>query len=397
MFRRSFAGITNRNYLYGICLTSLATFVLTTFLVSPPVQMLGSSCASSRKVHFGSLSTAERLALLSELSGENYANTSCDREPWRAVYDQTSVEIIIGSYDRPQELRSVLLALQTFVTDEFLASVLTLGSEEYHSLAYTMLATQFPQHTFFVRNTTNYFELLANAVSKSPATNFVIMSDDTTFIRPCSLRKFATLQNLLETDLSVKFSVQLRISSRDPRPGIFADFLPTWGLPYAHIVDCSPSLGLHNPNGKSFFSCCYDRQIDGSIFTARTLEIELKGLHGSLMPTHPGELEGFWMASTRAGKWKDLTIIPVDRLVLNSGLSLGTVRTDRRSHETNEDIARREDIRALNTQAYLEDCYFQPIPPGILLDLDATHVSVEATLDNSTRCTNVARLLDEAR
>lgn len=289
---------------------------------------------------------------------------SCPQAPlWREFRASSSVEFIIGSKDRPQQLRNALRGLATFIhpSENTRATILILATNELYASAYTHLQTRYEEHLFIWRGVDSYFDDVRRAVQESTATNFVIMSDDTLFFRPCDIRSFASLQNMLEQDsLRTKISVQLRASSRDVRPPSIAHFLPKEGLPYAHLINCT--RGLWN----TFYSSCYDRQIDGAMFTRATLQGELQNLKAFAIPGHPGELEGLWMNWAEMASWIDLTIIPVDRVVMNVGLALGTVRADRESLEKNlthnaltRDQAARDILQGCFWEVARMDEYFQ--------------------------------------
>ena len=324
------------------------------------------------------LSSIDRLRALSDLSGKRgNGNDLCSAEVWGPEYAETSVKFLIASFDRPQELRRVLVALDAFVLGHYSVNVFFLASEDIFSQAYELLRRQFPSHKFQKRTEDNYFSLLRESVTSSNDTNFVIMSDDTVFIRPIDIRKLATLQNILSVDPNVKYSVQLRSSSRDKRPDILASFLPAWGLPYVQVVNCSRILRRHDTSSPDFASCCYDRHIDGAMFTRQNIEAEFDTLEQSARPTHPGSLEGNWMAITDTSSWEELAIFPPDRVVMNIGLDFGTVRDDRKFIESEGDIHHSAAARLLGAKNLLRGCYLDPPPLGYYLQIDQTHGSVE--------------------
>lgn len=326
------------------------------------------------------MSTVEKLHALSELSAIRRNKDDVQECIWLSTYEETSVEFLIGTFDRPQELRRVLLALDTFVVEQYLVTVLFLASEDFQGKAYQSLIREFPSHKFVNRTTDNYFSLLRESIALSEATNFVIMSDDTVFIRPSHVRRLATLQNMLSVDTDVKYSVQLRSSSRDSRPEILAELLPTWGLPYVQVVNCSRVFRRFDTTNPDFGSCCYDRQIDGAMFTRKTIASEFDALEQFSPPTHPGELEGKWMQMTEHATWVDLTIFPSDRVVMNVGLGYGTVRDDRKHLEQKDQIESSAKNRREGAHALLRGCHLEQPPLGSYLQIDATHGSVESHL-----------------
>ena len=321
-----------------------------------------------------------RISFLSQLSALRREN-QCGDTHWLPTYGNTSVEFLIGSFDRAQELRVVLRSLEVFVTEAYSVTVLYLGSHDDHVDAYELLSKEYPQHRFLRRSQSDYFQKLRQAIFTSSATNFVILSDDTMFFRSCAIRKFATLQNLLESDLMIRYSVQLRAATRDPHPDILEELLPTWGLPYVNVVNCSRSLGHWNPVGEKFFTCCYDRQIDGAMFTRRTLEREMSDLQKYKEPNHPGDLEGFWMELAGGADWTDLTIFPVDRVLMNAGMSLGTVRDDRKHLEDPGLLDIKDGERETAAKAFLDGCFLQPPPFHKYLEYDKTHGSFQMPLE----------------
>ena len=125
----------------------------------------------------------------------------------------------------------------------------------------------------------------------------------------------------------------------------------------------------------SFFSCCYDRQIDGALFTRATLTKELDSLKTYSVPTNPGELEGFWMTWAERATWTDLTIIPVDRVLMNAGLGLGTVRQERESLE--KDLKANAMQREEAAKDMLNGCFHEAKTLDVYLKSDVTHDSFE--------------------
>lgn len=290
---------------------------------------------------------------------------------WQQLHTATIVEFIFASFDRPQSLHNSLKALETFVprSSSVQVSILFVASTDLFADSYKLIEQQFTPFHFFRRNEFNYFELLQRIVQKSRATNFVIMSDDTVLFRPCDILGFGTLQSMLEQGLgNTKVTVQLRISSRDVRPPVVANMLPTWGLPYAHVVNCT--RGLWNVS----FSSCYDRHIDGAMLTRSVIEEELSALKEYKEPSHPGELEGFWMEWAVRAWWSDLTVIPVDRVLMNAGMNLGTVRKDREDLEKN--ISANMDTRVQAATEVLAGCFPELLEPDAYLKADVTHGSV---------------------
>mmetsp|Transcript_9299 Transcript_9299/g.42337 ORF Transcript_9299/g.42337 Transcript_9299/m.42337 type:complete len:395 (-) Transcript_9299:302-1486(-) len=309
-------------------------------------------------------------AMSAEIQGDRVA-------PWRSTYDKTSVEFVIGTFDRPHELHRCLRALQLFVEGDFFATVIYLGSSDPVINAYEHVSRIFPHCIFMRRNTSNYFHKLLQTIQSSRATNFVIMSDDTIFFRASFIRKYATLQNMLETDLNARYSVQLRVSSRDNKPPLLASLLPSWGLPYSQVVDCTRNLSRSLLGTETFFTCCYDRQIDGSMFTRRTFENEMLAL-GEKMPANPGDLEGLWMQFCQSNSnWVDFTIFPVDRLLMNAGMALTTVRKDREHLEDNN-VGDAVLLREQAVATYMRGCFLETATPDAYLMVDQTHGAVQS-------------------
>lgn len=371
--------IISVTFIASLLLTPCNVVEATNRHVSTHVSFQDAICEQVKPLEITpNLSSLERLRTLSDLSGKRgIRNGLCYAEVWGPGYAETSVKFLIASYDRPQELRRVLVALDAFVLGEYSVDVFFLASEDVFSQAYKLLSRQFPLHMFQKRTEDDFFSLLRESVTSSNDTNFIIMSDDTVFIRPIDVRKLATLQNMLSVDPNVKYSVQLRSSSRDKRPEILASFLPAWGLPYVQVVNCSRILRHHDLSSPGFASCCYDRQIDGAMFTRQNIETEFDTLEQSARPTHPGSLEANWMAVTETASWEDLTIFPSDRVVMNVGLGYGTVRDDRKYIESQEDIRHSAAARLLGAKNLLRGCYLDPPPLGYYLEVDQTHGSVE--------------------
>lgn len=372
---------TLKQPLFAICLLScLSTWLFKTpadrGLSVPPQRkrmsgLLHKMSASPCRRDFERLNEAAQVAALESTSRFDNVDR-CTELLWRQEHAATSVEILIASKDRPQELRNTLLTLLTFVQGvrSVRVTVLFSASSGLFASAYMRVQELFEGFTYVERGEEDYFEKLHNTVRKSPATNFVIMSDDTNFFRSCDIRGFATLQNLLEHNISrTRISVQLRASSRDERPPALGQILPSWGMPHSHILNCTRGLW------DSFFSSCYDRQIDGAMFTRATLTRELDDLKTFRIPSHPGELEGNWIDWASSATWRDLTIIPVDRVLMNVGLGIGTVRKDREGLEKN--LKKNYIDREEAAQDILNDCFREVKMPDAYFKSDTTHDSFE--------------------
>ena len=311
---------------------------------------------------------------LKDISSLNDRNSDC-REVFADMYDRASVHFIIGTHDRPLQLNETLESLQTFVTDasrSVRVTILLSSSSVVIQAAYDLIRNHNSQHEFLLKSDGNYFSTLQHVVQTSTATNFVIMSDDTTFFRETKILKFATLQNVLSAYFSdVRFTVQLRVSSRDSRPELIGEALPTEFLPHAQVTDCSRKLRRSNPRTGTFFVVCYDRHIDGFMITKSVLETELAQLE-PFNPSNPGILEAVWIELSYNYTGLDYAIFPVDRTVANTGMNLATVRVDRQNATTvQSEQAHRVDI----AEKLIQGCSLSPVAPGFWLNLDAIQVS----------------------
>ena len=312
-------------------------------------------------------------ASLEDISSLNSWKSDCQEVS--IAYGRASVHFIIGTHDRPLQLNETLESLHTFVTDGTLrarVTVLQSSSDAVIQAAYNLVRDHNPKHKFLLKNDTNYFSTLKHVVRTSNATNFVIMSDDITFFRETKILKFATLQNVLSAYFhDVRFTVQLRISSRDNRPELIGEALPTDFLPHAQITDCSRKLHRSKPGSAFFFPVCYDRNIDGFMMTKSVLETELAQLD-RFNPPNPGLLEAVWIETSYNYTGLDYAIFPIDRTVANTGMNLASVRVDRQRAETIElEKADRVDI----AQKLIQGCSLVPVAPGFWLNLDAIQVN----------------------
>ena len=167
------------------------------------------------------------------------------------MYDRASVHFVIGTHDRPLQLNETLESLETFVTDasrRVKVTILQSSSSTVIQAAYDLVRNHNSKHEFLLKSDSNYFSTLKHVVQTSAATNFVIMSDDTTFFRETKILKFATIQNVLSAYFpDVRFTVQLRVSSRDNRPELIGEALPTDFLPHVQVTDCSVKTAQKQP------------------------------------------------------------------------------------------------------------------------------------------------------
>lgn len=388
------SGYNMSRSLFLALVASVAAFILATtrtlFVSSPSLRIFSDDealfCSTGQNAAFfdpfaKNISATERLVALSSLDTVNNDVRCRFEEAWRASQQKTTVEFLIGSFDRPQELRNVLVSMEKFLIGNYRTTALFLGSDDIFLQAYHALSLEKHQHKFLQRNGDDFFFVLKEAISTSPASNFVILTDDVVFIRPCNIQRMGIMQNLLETAKRTKISVQLRTSSRDKTPPILAEIPPFNGLmPHVHVVNCSRPLDHnepHNEDSINYKPCCYDRHIDGAMFTRVTLEDELKSLGKSgQVPRHPGELEAFWMLYARDALWEDLTIYPVDRVVMNIGIAFGTVRDDRKYLESTDDVPLKEKSRQDAAAAFLQGCFIDDPAPGAYLNIDERHATV---------------------
>ena len=312
--------------------------------------------------------------LLKDISSLNDRN--CDRrEVFADMYDRASVHFVIGTHDRPLQLNETLESLETFVTDasrRVKVTILQSSSSTVIQAAYDLVRNHNSKHEFLLKSDSNYFSTLKHVVQTSAATNFVIMSDDTTFFRETKILKFATIQNVLSAYFpDVRFTVQLRVSSRDNRPELIGEALPTDFLPHVQVTDCSRKLRRSNPRVGTFFVVCYDRHIDGFMITKSLLETELAQLE-PFNPSNPGLLEGVWIELSYNYTGLDYAIFPVDRTVANTGMNLATVRIDRQNATT----VQSEQVHRIDTaEKLIQGCSLSPVAPGYWLNLDAIQVS----------------------
>jgi len=299
----------------------------------------------------------EYLAVLTALSAK--AEDHCATALWGHIYEKTYVDLLFATHDRPKELREALSSVHVFVMDisrGVSIIVLYSASSDLFLSAYNQVKVEYPGVFFVEKDTASYFSTLRETISGSKATNFVITSDDNIFFRTAELRKLATLQNILQQDAEddVTYSVQLRVSSRDLRPELIAELLPTWGLPHVHITNCSRSLQRSEPAYTTFVAVCYDRGIDSPMFTKQIIEDEFRTLATLGNASNPGILEGIWIEWSYHKDGKDYAIFPIDRVVANTGMGMATVRTDRQFNLTA--IPEEDDIRIVNAQNLLQGC-----------------------------------------
>jgi len=313
------------------------------------------------------------LAVLTALSKKT--EDHCAIALWSDVYEKTYVDLLFATHDRPLELREALFSAHVFVTDisrGVRIIVLYSASSDLFFSAYNQVEVEYPGVTFVKKDTASYFSTLRETISGSKATNFVIISDDNNFFRTAELRKYATLQNILQQNAEddVTYSVQFRVSSRDKRPELVAELLPTWGLPHVHITNCSRSLQRSDAGFEAtFVSVCYDRGIDSPMFTKQIIEDEFRTLATLGNPENPGLLEGMWMSWSSHKNGKDYAIFPIDRVTSNTGLGIATVRTDRQFNLTS--VPEEEEMRIANAQKLLQGCKVQHQILGELQVMDS--------------------------
>jgi len=299
---------------------------------------------------------------------------------WNETYGMTIVHLIIGTHDRPQEVREALAAVHQFVTDlgeNVKVTVLFSTSHKTFLAAYRCVEQEFKDVSFVMKDETSYFRNLMGVIKKSDATNIVILSDDSIFFRTTEIRKYATLQNLLQNcadDQRARFSVQFRIASKDHRPQLLAELLPTWGGPHVHVTDCSRELHRSIPERQdTFYPVCYDRHIDGPMFSKSIILqefMQISARYGN--PKNPGVLEAIWIEWSFALSGFDYAVFPVDRVVTNVGMSLSTVRDDPaiffKLNQTN--MAAEESERVANAKKIVDGCGKIATVPGELLVID---------------------------
>ena len=190
----------------------------------------------------------------------------------------------------------------------------------------------------------------------------LIAADDTIFIRPVNLAHVAALMALLGDGKRQEYrvSTQLRVSYPYPYNEEASNVIGKLLLadePYLFLADCSR---ISQVGGPGFLTVCYDRHIDGSLYSIHQIRKEWSVLPRD--PEQPGDLEGLWMSYRDSARpnTADFSLFAADQVLVNSGMSLGTVRDDRKYLEAATFIADQDQLRSDEAKALLKGCRQHP-------------------------------------
>jgi hypothetical protein len=294
------------------------------------------------------------------------------RQMWRKAFADirrtTFVDVLLSSFNRPSHLYLTLSSLRTMV----------MGEEDTHIHVHILWEATLPEHaaayevvqqayrgdsrmSFVERGALGGFAAAIERVrTLSNATNFVILSDDSLFIRPTDLHGLAALQRTLACSdekgaPQYTISVETRLSARfvgeeDPANilpagahdgGYFFGSVPgEAGIPPAQLARSSKCYNAHLPGGGHL---CYNRHIDGPMFLATHLQREWPRF--ARQPQNPGDLEGIWM-QLKGSCCDEYSLYALDQALVNAGMQLATVRKDREHLEDASSLnAKREEER----------------------------------------------------
>jgi len=107
-------------------------------------------------------------------------------------------------------------------------------------------------------------------------------------------------------------------------------------LPYAFAVDCSKSALGTDAMLNGTVPVCYDRHIDGAMYTAGMVRREWRNFSAGRDPVNSGDLEALWIHERLriiGDHETDISLFPAD---LNTGMDIGTVREERKDTESAE-------------------------------------------------------------
>lgn len=281
------------------------------------------------------------------------------------------VDIVIGTYDRPLALRNTLESIELMVSGANV-SVSYDAQDEEKRRAYEQVLSEFDHVKLWNRSEHGgYFNTLLQ-ISAQPLTHVLVAADDTTFVRPVNLRHVAAMMMLLGDGEPQDYRVtcQLRMSYRHAIDTHFESvileklaFAGDAAL-YVFLADCSDDRIRTS-------YLCYDRHIDGPMYSIHQIRKEWPRLPG---PSHPGELEGQWMGLQRPNR-ADFALFLADQIAINTGMDMGTVRNDRKSLDGEEYQQEQAQLRDEEAQAILKGCRQSPMDfVQELLRANSTHV-----------------------
>jgi hypothetical protein len=292
------------------------------------------------------------------------------------VMDATRVKIVVATYDRPSALYNALTVMDLLVSG---ASVTVLydASTPDGLKAYAAVLSEFPHVQAGIRSEQGGYFAALQKVASEDISHILVAADDTTFIRPVNLARVAALMMLLGDGKRQEYTVstQLRVaypySSREKPSNIIGKLLLADDT-YIFMANCSKGLGV-----PEYLVECYDRHIDGPLYSIHQIRKEWALLPGE--PVHPGDLEGLWMSYKNGAQPNtvDYSLYAADQVLLNNGMSLGTVRDDRKYLEDPNFIADQERLRSDEVQALLNGCRQRPYDhmEVYLMQRGAQHVS----------------------
>ena len=257
---------------------------------------------------------------------------------FRDVTASTKVDILVGSFNRPAQLYKALESMRTFFTNCDI-TVSYDADDEATRLAYERVLARFPVVAMWRPDYGGYMPSMRHAVAQTNATNFIVNSDDTFAVRPLDCKRHGALLRLVagnEERLN-RATMQLRIDySINTSPIISSVMAPT--LPYVFAVNCSKSeVGIDARTGA--VPVCYDRHIDGGMYTAGMVRREWRNFSVGRDPANPGDLEALWIEErvlSIGDDETDITLFPADQIFVNTGMDIGTVREERKHIESAE-------------------------------------------------------------
>lgn len=278
------------------------------------------------------------------------------------VIDATRVKIVVATYDRPSALYNTLRVMDSLVSGASV-SVLYDASTSDGLKAYASVLSEFPAVQAWNRREQGGYFAALQAVAQQDISHLLIAADDTTFIRPVNLAHIAALMMLLGDGERQEYRVssQLRVSYPYPdnqNMGNIVGQLLLADEPYLFLADCCEHIS--NFQDPEFRSVCYDRHIDGPLYSIHQVRKEWALL--VRQPEHPGKLEELWMyyKNERPNK-ADFSLFAADQVLVNSGMSFGTVRDDRKHLEAESFVAEQERLRTNEFQALLNGCRQEPL------------------------------------
>ena len=312
-----------------------------------------------------------------------------EKQQWLEFFEEvvksTRVHVIIGSRDRPSLLSLVLQLFRARQLGQIQVSISFVSSSIVHAMAYAALSYEYPEYEFVKRASTApsgytpYSAFVETTLAHTNATNVAIFSDDTWLRVPTSFSAIGALQRILSTgrkpyrlqgrpySLVVELRGRAGLGSMPTARGeVFSPEVLAFG-------SLKNGMIVYNTSNCPFIShqlpLCYNRHIDGPLYTIDTVRTELPKVDFNVV-THPAMLEAYWQhyrdnydrndgPDAFQLTTDDFVLAPIEQIAFNGGGAQMSVREESERGDRNSTFTVLDRIRA--SQAFVDGCRQNPL------------------------------------